>query len=95
MAATKSVLIYGGRGALGSTLVNFFKDKGFKVTSIDFVPNEVADENILLNGELSFEQQAETVKSAIPAETKLDAILCVAGGWAGKCDNLEDLKRLK
>jgi dihydropteridine reductase len=56
-AVSRAILIYGGKGALGSTLVQFFKEKGFNVTSIDFSPNEVADSNILLNGELNFEQQ--------------------------------------
>jgi dihydropteridine reductase len=55
--ASKAVLIYGGKGALGSTLVKFFKDKGFRTTSIDFFENDNADENILLKNDLSFEDQ--------------------------------------
>jgi len=83
--ASKSVLVYGGRGALGSTIVTFFKEKGFKTLSIDFFENEAADDNILLKSDLGFEAQAEAVKTVLEAKPafKVDAIFCVAGGWAG------------
>lgn len=55
--ASKAVLIYGGKGALGSTLVKFFKEKGFATTSIDFFENDTADDNILLKSDLGFEDQ--------------------------------------
>jgi len=83
MCAARAVLVYGGKGALGSHLVQFFKSKGFHVGSIDFVANEGADYNILLQNSLNLEEQGEVVKSGIPEGLKLDAILCVAGGWAG------------
>lgn len=54
---SKAVLIYGGKGALGSHLVQFFKNKGFHVGSIDFVANESADYNILLQNSLNLEEQ--------------------------------------
>jgi len=83
MSASRSILIYGGKGALGSHLVQFFKSKGFHVGSIDFVANEGADFNILLQNNLNLEEQGECVKKGIPEGLKLDAIFCVAGGWAG------------
>jgi NAD(P)-dependent dehydrogenase (short-subunit alcohol dehydrogenase family) len=80
---SKAVLIYGGKGALGSHLVQFFKNKGFHVGSIDFVANESADYNILLQNSLNLEEQGECVKNGVPEGLKLDAVVCVAGGWAG------------
>jgi len=89
----KSILIYGGKGALGSALVNFFKGRDFWVGSIDFVSNDDANLNVILEKGLNFEQQAEAVKNGVPEGTQLDAILCVAGGWAG--GNLESPEFLK
>lgn len=54
---SKTVLVYGGKGALGSTLVKIFKEKGFKTLSIDFFENETADDNVLLKNDLGFEEQ--------------------------------------
>ncbi|XP_030643816.1 dihydropteridine reductase isoform X2 [Chanos chanos] len=57
MAAAEAhrVIIYGGKGALGSKCVQYFKSKNWVTADV---------------GELLGEQ-------------KVDAILCVAGGWAG------------
>ncbi|KAK7486220.1 hypothetical protein BaRGS_00022543 [Batillaria attramentaria] len=73
--ATGRVLVYGGKGALGSTCVKFFKSKNYE-----------ADANIVVKPASSWEEQDQAVTSRV-AETlgddKVDAILCVAGGWAG------------
>lgn len=80
------VLVYGGKGALGSVVVNFFKSKNFWVGSIDLAENSDADANILVNREADFVAQEtevlEKVKEALN-DNKLDAVICVAGGWAG------------
>jgi len=83
MASSKNILIYGGKGALGAKLVEFFKSQQYKVTSLDFHQNEAADVNITLGPNLGLEQQAKVVADAIPDGTQLDGIICVAGGWAG------------
>ena len=57
MASSKNILIYGGRGALGAKLVEFFKSKQYKVTCVDFHQNETADVNITLGPNLGLEQQ--------------------------------------
>jgi len=80
------VLIYGGKGALGSVCVNFFKSKNFWVGSIDLSANEAADANILVNRDADFvgqEQQVLKEIQEILKEERLDAVICVAGGWAG------------
>jgi len=93
VSSGKSVLIYGGKGALGSALVDFFKAKDFWVGNIDFLTNDNANHNVILEKGLSFLEQAEAVTNGVPEGTQLDAILCVAGGWAG--GNLESPDFLK
>ncbi|XP_044740372.1 dihydropteridine reductase [Chrysoperla carnea] len=84
--ATKRVLIYGGKGALGATVVKHFKSNNFWVGSIDLAQNPDADENIIVERNDSLEDQESKVISAIKSvlnDQKLDAVICVAGGWAG------------
>ncbi|KAL4232090.1 hypothetical protein ACF0H5_009666 [Mactra antiquata] len=86
MALSGRVLVYGGRGALGSVIVSSFKSKNFWVGSIDLAPNELADGNIVVKPGSSWtEQEDEIVKNVdtLLGDNKLDAVLCVAGGWAG------------
>jgi len=81
--ASRKVLIYGGKGALGAALVNFFKNKAFWIASVDFAQNDEADHNVVLQQNLGLEAQANLVKAGIPEGTVFDGIICVAGGWAG------------
>ncbi|XP_067935356.1 dihydropteridine reductase-like [Watersipora subatra] len=78
------VLIYGGKGALGSVLVNHFKSMKSWVASVDLVPNEDADFNLILS-ESTLQGQSDQLKKLDDElqGSKLDAIFCVAGGWAG------------
>jgi len=79
-------LVYGGRGALGSTIVKSFKDSGWWVASVDMKTSDLADHNILVEGD-TWGEQEQFVKKAVAAgleeDQKLDAVICVAGGWAG------------
>lgn len=84
--AQKRVFVYGGKGALGSTVVNLLKSKNYWVGSIDLSLNEQADANIIVKPELSMPEQESEVSTKVGdllGENKLDGILCVAGGWAG------------
>ncbi|XP_069488012.1 dihydropteridine reductase isoform X1 [Ambystoma mexicanum] len=88
MAATEAqkVLVYGGRGALGSKCVDYFKARDWWVASIDMVENKDASANILVKTSDSFTEQTDQVTTEVGnllGEQKVDAILCVAGGWAG------------
>jgi len=86
MAHAGRVLIYGGKGALGSVLVNSFKAKNYWVGSIDLAPNEQADGNVIVKPGESWLAQEEDIGKNVEnllGEGKLDAVLCVAGGWAG------------
>ncbi|XP_005517875.2 PREDICTED: dihydropteridine reductase [Pseudopodoces humilis] len=85
MAAGR-VLVYGGRGALGSQCVRYFKSKNWWVASIDLAENADASANVVVTATDSFPEQAEQVTAEVGkllGEEKVDAILCVAGGWAG------------
>lgn len=80
------VIIYGGRGALGATVVSHFKTNNWWVASIDMNQNQDADVNILVEKDQTLEQQQTKVTSEVSTAlqgNKLDAVICVAGGWAG------------
>ena len=49
MSSEKKVLIYGGKGGLGTVLVSHFKSNGWTVISVDLAANDVADANVLVN----------------------------------------------
>ncbi|KAJ3639606.1 hypothetical protein Zmor_002956 [Zophobas morio] len=86
MSQAGRVVVYGGRGALGSKCVSALKANNFWVGSIDLNENPEADLNIVLEKDSDLVQQEGTVldkiKSALEG-SKLDAVICVAGGWAG------------
>jgi len=80
------VVVYGGCGALGRSIVTTFKNKGATVTSIDLSPNDSADNNVIitnLNDWCGQQQEVHSKLAEVLADTKLDGIFCVAGGWAG------------
>lgn len=82
----RRVLVYGGRGALGAECVKIFKARQWWVASVDLVANDAADANVLVKPSDSLAEQAEQVAGEVAAllgDNKLDALLCVAGGWAG------------
>jgi dihydropteridine reductase len=86
MSSQATVIVYGGAGALGTALVRYFKNKQWKTISVDVRINNEADKHVNVAMDASLTSQAEQVEIAIReilAGTKVDAILCVAGGWAG------------
>lgn len=92
MSVAGRVIVYGGRGALGSTVVNVFKKNQFWVCNIDMQENTEADHNIIVTGD-TWTQQEENVCAEvcnIMNDEKLDALLCFAGGWAGGSPGSKD-----
>lgn len=80
------VLVYGGRGALGAACVSHFKANNWWVASVDLQANESADTNITVNPDAAWVQQEQQVLEAVAGALggeKLNAVICVAGGWAG------------
>jgi len=85
-ASTGRVLVYGGKGALGSVIVKHLKNAGWWVASADLGANEHADANVLVELQSGWEDQSASLASGVKevlSGEKLDAVLCVAGGWAG------------
>lgn len=85
MSAGK-IVVYGGRGALGSAVIHHFKAKGFWVASVDLTANESADFNIAVPKDSSWVEQEDYVVSQLGTALqgqKVNAVICVAGGWAG------------
>jgi len=83
---SKKVLIYGGRGALGSTMVSHFQSCGWWVCSVDLAASDAADANVIVDPKADWLAQEELVVSEVGKAVggdKLDAVLNVAGGWAG------------
>ncbi|OWR51122.1 dihydropteridine reductase [Danaus plexippus] len=84
--ASGRIVVYGGRGALGSACVNHFKSANFWVASVDLQPNDKADLNITVPADLPWAQQEDHVVKELDTALqgqKVNAVICVAGGWAG------------
>lgn len=84
--ASKRVLIYGGQGALGQACISHFKSNNFWVGSVDLSKNDVSDESITVSRDASWVEQEKEVLTKLEevlCGDKLDAVICVAGGWTG------------
>lgn len=80
------IVVYGGRGALGSAIIHHFKAKQCWVASVDLNDNESADVNITVPKDGSWVEQEEHVVKQLGealAGEKVNAVICVAGGWTG------------
>ncbi|EDO42784.1 predicted protein [Nematostella vectensis] len=88
------VLIYGGKGALGATCVSYFKAREWWVASVDLFPNEEAHANVIVDPAKSWDEQNNEVQKKVDElldGNKLNAIICVAGGWAGGTAKSKDV----
>merc|ERR1711976_215462 len=91
--ATNRAIIYGGKGGLGTVIVSHFKSKGWWICSVDIRGNEEADVNVLVNPDDDWTTQVTKVCEAVAsklAENKVDAVINMAGGWAGGSANSPD-----
>ncbi|EFA86561.1 dihydropteridine reductase [Heterostelium album PN500] len=77
---SKNVLVFGGSGSLGSAIVNLFKTKGWNTISVDFRDNTNATQSVSITS--SNESEVKRVLSVL-GSTKVDSIICAAGGWVG------------
>ncbi|KAJ2362526.1 hypothetical protein IW150_006984, partial [Coemansia sp. RSA 2607] len=80
------VIVYGGLGALGSTVVKTFKKHSWRVVNVAFDASNDADANIKVSRTDSLPDQGTQVLQQIEeimSDSKADAVLCVAGGWQG------------
>lgn len=80
----KKILVIGGNGALGKSVVSKFKAAPkWNVMNIDFNSNENADSNYLLKSNLDTDEVIEIKNQQFLSESKIDCIVNVAGGWQG------------
>jgi len=89
------VAVYGGKGALGSTLVSHCKSKDWWVCNIDLTENPEADFNIVVpvQGTDMIAQSQYVNEKVAELGDKFDAVYCVAGGWAGGNASNKDFVR--
>ncbi|KAJ1731611.1 hypothetical protein LPJ61_002451 [Coemansia biformis] len=82
-----SAIVYGGRGALGAAVVGWFKQQAWRVISIDLVTNPNADGSVVVSAaDQGLPEQGARVAQDVEAlldGSKVDAVLCLAGGWQG------------
>uniref|UniRef100_A0A1I7X571 Dihydropteridine reductase n=1 Tax=Heterorhabditis bacteriophora TaxID=37862 RepID=A0A1I7X571_HETBA len=79
MSAGK-IIVYGGKGALGSTIIEHFKANNFWTLSIDLVANDTANACVQVDGSASWTVQEHTILSGVAAvlDSPVDGIFCVA-----------------
>eukprot|EP01087_Luapelamoeba_hula_P001400 TRINITY_DN11120_c0_g1_i1.p1 TRINITY_DN11120_c0_g1~~TRINITY_DN11120_c0_g1_i1.p1 ORF type:complete len:253 (+),score=61.49 TRINITY_DN11120_c0_g1_i1:35-760(+) len=83
-SSKKQVLVYGGAGQLGATVVGEFKEKGWTTHCVDFRANPQAHNNVVLSPTDSTKDNvAKAVADLKSKNARLDVVVCVAGGWLG------------
>ena len=82
---TNTVVVYGGSGALGQSMVHTFKSAQWQCVSVDLSSNAEADTNICLDPQMSMHEAATHVLASLASSKieKVEALVNVAGGWAG------------
>lgn len=83
---SKKVLVVGGNGQLGNTIVKKFiscKSSPWKVYSLDLTENPTATWNFTIKNNFSSDvsQMDQLHERLSKLESKFDSIICVAGGW--------------
>ena len=80
-----TVLVYGGAGALGQSIINTYnKLTQYNTISVDYTHNNNASNNYILNSDLHWKTQANELLNKLgDSNVKLQSVVCVAGGWSG------------
>jgi dihydropteridine reductase len=89
----KNILIIGGSGALGRSIVKNFKisDPKWKVMNIDFKFNPEADFNYNLTNSILDKNELAKIGKIDFLNNKIDCIVNSAGGWAGGSIENDDI----
>jgi hypothetical protein len=90
----KYLLLIGGNGVLGTSIVNVFKNinSNWKICVIDYQENPEADKNIIISKEDKFNDTyiKNLYERIEPFSKVFHAIINVAGGWErGSVKNIE------
>jgi hypothetical protein len=87
-ALAHRVLVVGGNGALGKSVVGVFKGLSWETVSADVTINLDASKSVLLPTNATWKDQAEVLKTELAKQgitaDGLDAVVCAAGGWTGR-----------
>ena len=78
-----SVLVLGGAGALGRSLVTHLAARGLRPISADLQPNAEAPSSLLLPPRATLADTLQLLRAHLGGQPPLRAILCAAGAWAG------------
>lgn len=78
------ILVYGGAGALGSSVISTFKQRGWDTVNVDFKSNSNATQDILLSPGKSWVDNTRIVMEHLETpEGGLQSVVNAAGGWRG------------
>lgn len=91
--SSRSVVVVGGNGAFGQSVVSKFKSDDWNTISFDLTENKNAD--VSIQGTGSWHEDVEALLKRIAEEKsngKVHAVVCAAGGWAG--GGLDDAEAL-
>eukprot|EP01098_Paradermamoeba_levis_P000154 TRINITY_DN10161_c0_g1_i1.p1 TRINITY_DN10161_c0_g1~~TRINITY_DN10161_c0_g1_i1.p1 ORF type:complete len:249 (-),score=80.40 TRINITY_DN10161_c0_g1_i1:56-748(-) len=86
-----SILVYGGSGALGSSILKAFKTKGWTTYSVDLHPSGETSHPLTITGKDAAEDTTKVVKELGALKAELDVLYCAAGGWVGGSVNSDDV----
>uniref|UniRef100_A0A8C2CNB8 Dihydropteridine reductase n=1 Tax=Cyprinus carpio TaxID=7962 RepID=A0A8C2CNB8_CYPCA len=91
-AATEAlkVIVYRGKGALGSACVQYFRAKNSVFGHVYWVVSIDLNASVTVKMTESFTEQPADVGELL-GEDKVDAVLCAAGGWAAGSAKTADL----
>jgi dihydropteridine reductase len=91
---SRIAVIYGGQGALGRAIVNKFKASHWRTVSVDVNANSEATSNVVISGVATAAaatadvERVERECATLGANGRVDAVICVAGGWrAGSAED--------
>ena len=98
-ARDPAVIVVGGAGAVGRSIVSEFNAHNWSTISADLVPNSEASFNAQLPdpaavGLDAWRSGVEALSSELPlgdAEPTVRAVVCAAGGWAGGGADSEEM----
>eukprot|EP00742_Colponemidia_sp_Colp-10_P001709 GILJ01001831.1.p1 GENE.GILJ01001831.1~~GILJ01001831.1.p1 ORF type:complete len:236 (+),score=29.60 GILJ01001831.1:45-752(+) len=81
--ATNQILVLGGAGALGRSLISRFTKASWSAINVDIGANSDASQNILINDDVSAKHLVAALQPRLGRPGGFRAIVNAAGGWVG------------
>ena len=86
-SSSSSVLVYGGNGALGKSIISHYNKLNWKTISVDFHENNEAYHNVVINSNTTWNDNVNHIISHCndlsQSKSPVQSIISVAGGWLG------------